>query len=191
VVKILSPSSSLPRRANSILCAASLLVFFLSVTLWVRSYFVGEWIRRVNYWTDATAESDVTHALYYGVSWNWGTVTLRRFSAGYASRALAGITWSHSNFKPGREPPFPRSPSDRINVAFGDFQLYYIVVPLNKGWASQQYLAFPLWVFLPAGIPPLLWWRRWRRKQGRGFPVEMKQPSAPPEVRAAAGESAG
>ena len=36
----------------------------------------------------------------------------------------------------------------------------------------------PLWLFLLFAIPPLLWLRRWRRAQGRGFPVEVGQTAA-------------
>ena len=39
-------------------------------------------------------------------------------------------------------------------------------------WSTQQGLILPLWVFLPAAIPPVLWWKRRKRiSGGRGFAV--------------------
>jgi len=69
---------------------------------------------------------------------------------------------------------------DHINFTFYGFQIYHCVVPDANGWTSQLKLILPIWLFLPAGIPPFLWWRKWKKARGgRGFPVEAISPAPP------------
>jgi hypothetical protein len=52
--------------------------------------------------------------------------------------------------------------------------------------STMARMTFPLWLFLPFAIPPLLWLRRWRKTRGRGFLVETKKELDHPPLSTAA-----
>jgi len=51
--------------------------------------------------------------------------------------------------------------------------------------AGPHEFILPLWLFLPAGIPSFLWWRKWKKARGgRGFPVQSPSAAPPPAPEA-------
>ena len=159
------------RWAKNLFCLFSLLVFVGSVGIWVRSYSVWDQFENVTVQTDVTHQPDFTHELCYGIEWSCGAVRFLRVRGEYEGRFAPQLGWTNGHGWPTPTLISARSPSDRLNLTFGRCQLYWLVFKVKGGWGSYQYLVLPLWLFLPAAIPPLLWLRHWRKGRGRGFPV--------------------
>jgi len=148
----------------NISCALSLLIFTTSVTLWVRSYWRYDYIA----WTGEPAPRS---SKVWGIACSFGAVV---FYHSYHQGATydpgtKGLLTMHS-----REPEtlqLPRQKDDHWNLAVAGFQTVYGVSPHRTGSDSYHHLMIPLWLFLPAGIPPFLWWRKRSTSGGRGFPV--------------------
>jgi len=147
------------RWAWNLFCLVSLLVFVSSVTIWVRSYFVGDY---VTYWSSATASCNIVCRraalrLEYIRYDDWmGSLRRER-------------NWFYSTFPPQLEP---------LQIPKADWSVDFKIasIHLSQGSRTMRALIFPLWLFLPAGVPPFLWWRKWRTKGGRGargFPVSV------------------
>ena len=162
----------LPHLLWNIFCAVSLLIFAGSVAVWVRSYFVRDYIIWRGVLKEPSSEPMRTRNLEYLLYWTRGVIQLERRRFEYLESHNEHSAWTH-----GEEPPVPwsftpGSPTAPINVHFGSFQFRYDRQPYVNSWFSGQLLACPLWLFLPFAAPPLLWWRRRRRESARGFPVE-------------------
>jgi hypothetical protein len=152
----------------NIFCVASLLVLVLSVTIWVRSWFVGE----VICWASAPADWR-SGAWSYSIASGRGAIGIRRMRW-----KEAGGSWEpglHYLRDEPISPIFPNTYPALWNVRFGGFQWLYGVRTYPQNWFSYQNLVLPLWLFLPTTIPPILWWRRWWRRHARGFPVAAKE----------------
>lgn len=62
------------RWAWNIFCILSLLVFVLSVGIWVRSCFVTAELERFSRQTDLMQQPPLTRTLGYGIGWGTGTL---------------------------------------------------------------------------------------------------------------------
>ena len=153
--------------AKNILTVLSLLIFVGSVTLWVRSYFVSEMV-----WWEGLRTATQTLS-YHAVSGR-GTVGILRVR--YERLALShrpAPGWSYIRADEPRGVHVVSLPDSRLRVEWGPFQLLSGVRTGPRGqWSSEQWLVLPLWLFLPAAIPPVLWWFRRRPRNARGFSVE-------------------
>jgi hypothetical protein len=169
----LPPLLPLRRWTVNLLCAASLLIFLLAMGIWVRSYFAysGVFYR----W----AGNASGHFVGYSICCSKGAVGLARFRFEVeraTRRSGASFIWSGYP-----EILYENSADDRFNVRLAGFQVFYNVgtwgvgSTYGPGFTSSQVVIAPPWLFLLFAIPPVLWIRRWRRRQGRGFPVELAE----------------
>jgi hypothetical protein len=167
----------------NIFCALSLLIFILSVMIWVRSWFVGEAVARYRVWPDQVHQPATFRGSTYAIAWGSGAILIGRVQ--YQLRGVASLP-SSPEYRYEKKPPHSlvaaSSKGDGFNLQLGQFQLRYAVNTDPAGWTSHQSLTLPLWLFLPAAIPPLIWWRRWQRRHLhlRGFPVAVG--GEPPEI---------
>ena len=147
------------RWSINLLCAASLLIFLLAMGIWVRSYFV-------QYWIDQT------------VTLPQGSILAKHF----VSCSGGAVRYSHAPLGPGyeewdygyRSPPLPFLFPAPTFMGFG-----FTRGPVDPFGVhgERSELQFPMLLFGLFAIPPVLWVRRWRRKRGRGFPVEVSEPT--------------
>jgi hypothetical protein len=165
------------RWAFHIFCAVSLLVFAGSIVLWVRSCFVSEGIARREVHSGWVDDVMAGRSLIYAAGSAGGCIGFYRYRSEFNTILPGRSGWEYKKWPPIDYAPAPASPSDRINVHFGGFQWVHSIHVDRYGWTSHQSLTLPLWIFLPAAIPPILWWRRYRRKDKRGFPVEATSPA--------------
>jgi len=156
----------------NIFCALSLLVFVASVTLWVRSYLIAEQIA----WSHPSHRPGKTGLFGFTMSWSRGIVEFQR--AGGETAGDFNFTkyagWYHGILPPSEENLFAADTGGYVtDIRMAGFQfLHYFRDDGKAEWSSVWSFIAPLWLFLPAGIPPFLWWRKWKRKRrGRGFPV--------------------
>jgi hypothetical protein len=167
------------RRLWNIFCVASLLVFALSVMIWVRSWMVSDAFARYRAWHDPPDQTTTIEGSGYGFAWARGAIEFGRVRYQRRRRERTGTSWEYHRETPSQDLIASASKGDRVNLQLGQFQLRYTVDTHPTGWTSHQTLTLPLWLFLPAAIPPLIWRRRHRRRHMRGFPVA--QASARPE----------
>ena len=149
--------------ALNIFCVLSLLVFGLSVAIWVRSYFATADIERFSRQTDTTQHPPRTRTLGYGIGWSPGKLGIFHYRGESSVPATSVRTWIYREFGPTRRLITPATPDDRVNLRFGNFQLLYRVETSADHGLSLRLLIVPFWVFLFAAIPPVIWRRRWRR----------------------------
>jgi hypothetical protein len=161
------------RWASNIFCMLSLLVFVSGMAVWVRSYLVEDDIQRWIVQTDPPAQSVRTRRLTYSLAWSRGTIYIARSQSNLEGEWPGPTGWFFGHAKPTGVSILASSPNDRANFQLGGFQWVDEFVAQAEGWRSAQRLSAPLWLFLPAGIPPWMWWRRWRRSGGRGFAVQV------------------
>jgi hypothetical protein len=151
------------RWALNIFCILSLLVFGLSVVIWVWSYFVTADIERFSRQTDTTRHPPLTRTLGYGIGWAPGTLGIFHYQGESSAPATSVQTWIYREFGPKRTLITAAMPDDRVNLRFGNFQLLYRVETDAGRWQSLRLLIVPFWLFLFAAIPPVIKWRCWRR----------------------------
>jgi hypothetical protein len=159
------------RRAWNIFCALSLLIFATSVTLWVRSHFVSEEFTHCSTsananWADfhvdlVPGRIRFTHEWYYD----------GRVGSGFGE-------WYHMRLAPHVAEYEHRSRGDQFNIHCYGFQLVYCIGADSYAGYSLWIVAFPIWLFLIFAVPPLLWWRKCRKRNTRGFPVQAAEYSA-------------
>jgi hypothetical protein len=159
------------RRLRSFLTILSLLIFVMSIVLWVRSYFV------LDGFYDWSARPGSTQSFsriysYYEIECCRGTLCVARYQSElWESRPAEG--WSYIRTLPRPRDILPKPADDRLQIACGGFQLAY---PSNgtPGAGPWFYLVMPIWFLLPFGIPPTMWLLRRRRecRRVRGFPIE-------------------
>jgi hypothetical protein len=68
--------------------------------------------------------------------------------------------------------------TDYFRVRLGPLLVHY-KDNVYSIWKTDLTVILPFWLFLPAAIPPFLWWRRWGRGNARGFAVETTEPALP------------
>jgi len=163
---------AMKRWAWNIFCALSLLRFALSVTLWVRSCFIGDSISRVWQPTGSSSES-------YEADCSRGAVQFAHLQFKHAGAADITGRWSHVRTTAALTLDLESELASPSYLHFAGFQ--FVLISANNpkygvwGWGVQV----PLWLFLPAGIPPFLWPRKRRKARGVGFPMETTAMNAP------------
>lgn len=165
------------RRASNFLCAFSLLIFLLSVTLGTRSYFVAEGLSNSTEHTQSGAGWGITRNSAYGISWELGKLEIFcKRTQMLASQSVAK-GWEYHSHKPTSDSgTIVRSNGDRINLHLAGSQLVYSINTDSSGWRESYFrLLVPFWIFLIFAVPPLLWWRKRRQMGGRGFAVAMAE----------------
>ena len=157
--------------AWNVFCLFSLLVFALSVTVWVRSYFAWEAITMGHSWTDLERKPPVRRGATAGLEWCCGMVIVSRLAEDGPVMAYDKITWRYER----RRPIKFNSPSLSVwgvaPVQFAGLQLLYTKSNYTGTRESEARVAAPFWSFLPAAIPPIVWLRRRRKENLRGFPM--------------------
>lgn len=152
----------------NLFCLFSLLVFVSSVTIWVRSYYVTD---EVGQWVMGTSGETLSLGLQSGC----GSIKVIRFVVRIDGEEQLPTRWHHEQWEPAVHLIKTDPPDEYTNLRLGGFQLLYAFAKHNWGEVSKQELTIPLWLFLPAAVPPFLWWRKWRKKGGRGFPVSVTE----------------
>jgi hypothetical protein len=165
------------RWAFHIFCCLSLLVFAGSVALWVRSYFVGESIVHWDVRLDSGGKTTVWRCAAFGLGSARGTVGLERVRIDSASTVPQVRGWVYKHGTPYHDLVEPDYTDDRFNVHVGGFQFRHAAASYSDAWRTRWCLVLPFWIFLPTAFPTILWWRRYRRKNKRGFPVEATSPA--------------
>jgi hypothetical protein len=160
------------RWAKNLFCIFSLLVFVGSVMLWVRSYFVGDGI----YWFGGDADGEFDRL---GMESARGTIGVSRLKITHTARAGRPAKLYRMRWEPRRNLIASRRAIKDINLQCLEFQLIHAVMNNQGESLSDDRLIVPLWLFLPAAIPPLMWLRRWRNGRGRGFPVALSSVAEP------------
>jgi hypothetical protein len=161
------------RWARKILCALSLLVFVASVALWVRSYSVEESIAHRCDQVSAAGQDIVTRTERWTFECSRGAIGVAYFRGRFSGFLHGSDPWTYyasDSFHDLIQQSWPR---DSFNVRFGKFQLRSTRNLDGDDWSSERSLVLPLWLLLPAAIPPIFWWKRWRGPRGRGFPVAL------------------
>jgi len=148
----------------NIFCALSLLIFATSVTLWVRSYFV----RDVNYriWRPTSGRIES-----YETDCSRGAMQFAHTGSKDDGQTNFAGGWKHERVPMLVTLDLESELACPNHLHLPGFQ--FVLVRENKliqqgsGWGVQ----FPLRLFLIFAIPPVLWWRKWKKNRGRGFPV--------------------
>jgi hypothetical protein len=167
---------AMKRWAFNLFCLFSLLVFASSVILLVPSFLVGQSVAFIDGRSSAGT-------LIYTAAIARGEMSFARdiFDDGGGR----GTRWVwHQERKPSSLHNL-RQPNDLINIEVAGFQ-YNRWVTGGFSWLSRWHLVLPFWLFLPAAVPPLLWWRKRRKRRGRGFAVGVASASDPSRDREAA-----
>ena len=142
------------RRAFDILCVFSLIVLTLGTAAGIRSYYVGG----VLYWRSAPPGP------VYGLIWDEGTIGVVRIRRGSGS-PMPATGWLYHSIPHVHTLTIERSAADRANVLIGRFQFVRRILPWPNMWQSETWLIVPAWAVLLASLPPIAWWRRWRRER--------------------------
>lgn len=147
------------------LCLSSLMIFALSAETLVRSFFARD---EIYYW----GHPDPEDQWLLQIETDHGELGISR--AGYFVNDPDELRrgWGYSVLPPTGS-PFDRweaRPNDHIDFKFAGFGLRYNDEILDMGAHSEEAVVVPLWLFLPAVVPPILWLRR-RRNRISGFPV--------------------
>jgi hypothetical protein len=174
----------------NIVCALSLLILAASVTLWVRSYFVGEAIRQTKEKLEPVDEVMVIRrSVIHSVAVARGSVRLSRFvTVGNGlplvgrnvlrqSRTLLQPTkpgWDYLHWDPGDSLISPPAVDDLHKFRFWGFQFQNKAQGgSRRAFITEDRIVLPLWVFLIFAVPPMVWWRGRRKVGRRGFEVEV------------------
>jgi hypothetical protein len=168
-----------PRWISNVFCALSLVVFVLTTTIWVRSWFVEEVFLRVSTSTDSSKHPSGVRVIY-GVGWQRGQIGFARKVSLEPVDLPSSSSWHYQSQKlsPLITSSVPSSQPHGVDIRFGRFHLMSTEMWIYEVWIAVQGLNLPLWLFLPTAIPPLLWWRRHRRRNAHGFPIAATSPAA-------------
>jgi len=152
-----SNMKAVKRWAWNIFCALSLLIFAMSLTLWVKSYFV---VDLISYIRPRTA----IQSSLYGIE---------------SSRGALGIYYVQAKGTlPKQDTPgchyysYRAAPGDNSFASMhGPLAVRHQVYKGLYQTLDFRFVIIPSWFFFPAAVPPLLWWRKWKKNRGRGFPI--------------------
>jgi len=156
----------------NIFCALSLLIFAASVTLWIRSYFIGEIVECSARQIDSTGQSGPRLASDYVIQSSRGAISLALLHTQDARFFTGPWQTLHRRWDLVDTLLESHWRYERINVKFLGFQVLYYVLPEVNGSTSSVKLVLPLWLFLIFALPPVMWWRKRRKLAGRGFPLQ-------------------
>jgi hypothetical protein len=150
----------------------SLLVFAGSLILWVRSYLSPEAMGWSGTYPELTRNGTRVRGLSYVIGWAGGSAAFHRNRYDWPNNPYNGSGgWGYGQVEPpGPALVEPPTAEDRFNLRLAGFQVRHFVHATKDGWQSDHHVVIPLWLFLPAAIPPVMWWRR-RKGRARGFPV--------------------
>lgn len=154
----------MPNWARSIFCILSLLILVASIAVWIRSYFVAADLERFSRETDATRQPVLTRTLAYGIACGPGRFGIFCYGGESHEPKQLARAWIYREFPPARKLNLARSPDDRVNVRLGSFQFVHQVQTSADGWIGERIVIVPFWIFLLAAIPPIAWWRRFRKR---------------------------
>ncbi len=149
------------RWGKNIFCLVSLLIFMGTVGTLGASYVFRLEVNFFSEWGDTSA----WHRRVHTTGCCWGVLFIERLDR----TSYGNAEWeSEVRFRKDRAAPLP----NRGFIGFYGGRTDSIT-PWGKDVLVTLWL--PLWLFLPFGIPPMLWWRKRRTNRGRGqggFPVE-------------------
>jgi hypothetical protein len=146
-------------------CVISLLIFLASIALWVRTYFASDEFERKS-WSSGRESFSVIYTTRGIINIGLGREMDKDI------HSTGGWPWTYHLITSQSPLQLARSPDDRLFLRLGSLQFQHRFRTTGHGWDSVSQLTLPIWIFLPTIIPPLLWWRRWRRRQIRGFPID-------------------
>jgi len=162
------------RWAWNIFCLLSLLIFATSVTIWVRSRFFEEDIFwKCNLFVHEGA-AGVTKQSCTGVEWANSIISIYREKSEGVWYDPQQAGWHYAKSELPEFPPARVQRPDRLDLEFGGFAFCHQYSANPPSTYSELSVRAPLWLFLLAGIPPFLWWWKWRKIHGRGFEVSMR-----------------
>src|SRR5205085_7753947 len=90
----------MPRRARQISCGLSLLIFALSVCLWLRSWFAIDQLSRSSMRTESTSQNPNTQTSIVSLYASRGVIGLRHYRFTQPGAAGVGVSWKWDRFKP-------------------------------------------------------------------------------------------
>jgi hypothetical protein len=115
-----------------------------------------------------------------GIWYSRGVVSLQRTVVVLEPPGVTSETgWNHERTRPSQDLYLSATWNGKANPRFAGFQVGSDYSFSMNVLTHSVYFIFPLWVFLPAGIPPFVWWRKWRRAGGRGFAVVPAESTSP------------
>jgi hypothetical protein len=165
----------LRRFIHAGLCASSLLIFALAVIVWARSFRAWERVVFTTTHSDGVAWSGFVD---YCVTWSRGNITFDRFAVETRSGPYSTEHWHYSRETPARpiNADTGNPVNDRVNVGFAGFRVRVYVEEKQIDRTRLDRIGVPLWFFLPAALPPAIWWRHRGRHRRQGFLVEGVKP---------------
>jgi hypothetical protein len=160
------------RWAWNIFCALSLLTFATSMTLCIRSYFFVDAI-------GCTLQSTPNRSVYCSLATSRGAVRFIGSLLDGPHPADYFSTARYAQIRPAYSMYYGQGAFLRTNFNFAGLQFVrFQIQPFSQESAYARArmdtlgLILPLWLFLIFAVPPLLWWRKRRKRLGgRGFPV--------------------
>ena len=158
------------RWAFNLFCLVSLLIFAASVALWVRSVSFSDYFYSPEFQWNSGSGIAAYRTEQYGVGWRWCSVYVHRVAWQLRTQTHADTEWRYSTLY--QRPRSSLSLLQRVAILLGHFQAESKLTAFPAGAKKEQTLMCPLWLFLPFGILPVVWWRKRRANRGRGFAVE-------------------
>jgi len=171
------------RWAWNIFCALSLGVFVGSVSLWVRSYAVCDTVMWTRTRMDSIQKPMWGRQTIFTIRCSRGALGTLREHTESAEYPVASEGWNYDASRPFSPPDWYTKVLTALDLRLAGAHLHFAVFTYpGQSWESVKILVLPLWVFLPAGIPPFLWWRKRRKLGGRGFAVQLDAPQNTPRL---------
>src|SRR5689334_2480722 len=93
------------------------------MTIWVRSYLVGEAIWWYSMRTASAQQSPKLQKLCYQIAWEKGAIRTFRIRMEFFGTALESSGWYYSHHQPSELPLELDQPGDRVNFHLGGLQL--------------------------------------------------------------------
>jgi len=156
----------------NVFCALSLLIFATSMTMWVRSYSVGESLHWLDWELDWTPQRKLVHIWSYRLACSRGDVSAEKEYRVTTHNWSGHAGWSVEHWVS----PFPVYPwrwsSNPTITRFLGTRFSRTAYADREGSLRSTFVAVPLWLFLIFAVPPLVWWRIRRKLGGPGFPLQ-------------------
>jgi len=163
------------RWAKNIFAALCLLIFASTLTIWVISYWGGGYVVRTIEKLDPAEPKFAVQEMQYVAECGGGDVWFQRFRRDFRYEALGLAGWGYGRGNPLWGVDSSAPPTRETTFRFAGIYYGHRVRQWGINGMSTVCLVLPLWLFLPAAIPPFIWWRRWRKKDRSGFPVTMAE----------------